>query len=143
MAVRGGFSLPEVLVATAVACVSMLSASSGFSVGLGLLEATRQELRATQILEEKMETIRLYNWDQMQSPGSLPATFTAAMDPLTNSGVTLNGTVTLGPVPGLATGYSSNLCQVTATVSWQAAGLPHQRSMSTLVSRYGIQNYVY
>ena len=113
-------------------------------MGLNLLDTTRQELRATQVLEEKLEVIRLYNWDQIKTAGFIPATFTAPFNPAqTNSGSLLNGTVTITNVPVVEAAYSTNLCQVTVSVNWTTGQITHQRSMSTLVSRYGIQSYVY
>jgi hypothetical protein len=39
--------------------------------------------------------------------------------------------------------YSTNLVQVAAQVTWITGGVERQRSMTTFVSRYGLQNYVY
>ena len=38
----------------------------------------RENLRATQILQERMEPIRLYNWDQINTANFIPASFTEA-----------------------------------------------------------------
>ena len=37
--------------------------------GFAATQVARENLRATQILQEKMETIRLYGWDQINVPG--------------------------------------------------------------------------
>jgi len=39
--------------------------------------------------------------------------------------------------------YSNSLKKVIATATWQSAGQQHQRQMTTLISQYGMQNYIY
>ena len=69
------YSMVELLVAMAVLGVMFVSLYSGFSAGFAIIELARENLRATQILQEKMETIRLYTWDQVNTPGFIPTNF--------------------------------------------------------------------
>jgi prepilin-type N-terminal cleavage/methylation domain-containing protein len=139
-----GFSLIEVLVSVVVVGTVFFSLYAGISFGFATLGLSREELRATQVLAEKMETIRLYNWEQVNSNGFIPSTFTAPFDATTNgsSGITYTGTVAI-VTPSIAEGYSNDLRLITVQVEWQSAQVLRQRSMSTYVSRYGLQNYVY
>src|SRR5205809_6800814 len=97
------YTLIEILVATAVLGVTFLSVYGAFSTGFAVIQVARENLRATQILQEKMETIRLYTWDQITNNGFIPPTFTAAFYPAgsqtNNQGATYQGTVTISAVP--------------------------------------------
>jgi len=53
------YSFIELLVAMAVLGVMFVSLYSGFSAGFAIIELARENLRATQILQEKMETTSL------------------------------------------------------------------------------------
>jgi len=49
----------------------------GINFGMFNLQMSRENLRATQIMLEKVETLRVCNWDQLITPGYLPTNFTA------------------------------------------------------------------
>jgi prepilin-type N-terminal cleavage/methylation domain-containing protein len=146
---KGAFSLIEVAVCTAVISIIFVSLYGGIASGFGLVNLARENLRANQILIEKMETIRLYNWDQINSNGFIPRTFTAPFFPppvnSTNaeaSGVTYYGTMIITNATFEAE-YATNMRMVTVTLTWTNAGLPRTRELQTLVTQNGIQNYVY
>jgi type II secretory pathway pseudopilin PulG len=140
------FSIMEILVAVAIIGVLFFTLYSGITFGFVTIQLARENLRATQILQERMETIRLYNWDQVNSNDFMPTTFTATFfvtnQFITNAGLTYTGTVVVSPAP-LSEGYSNDLRQVTVELKWLSSNKPRTRSMTTLVSRYGLQNYVY
>jgi len=137
-----GYTVTEVLIAVALSGLVLGSAFSGFSFGFTVLETERENLRATQLLQEKMETIRLYSWDQVNTPGFMPGTFQAAMNPTaSNAPAFFFGTIVITNAP-LTESYSTNLRQVGIELTWNSAG-EHRRKMTTFVSRYGLQNYVY
>ena len=138
-----GFSIVEVCVGMAVVGTSAAALFSGFTSGFFTMQLARENLRATQILQEKTETLRLYSWDQINTSGFIPTTFTAPYDPnSTNGGITYHGTLSLGSWP-LATSYSNDMRQVTVTVNWQTGSLQRSRSFTTYVARNGLQNYIY
>ena len=117
-----------------------------FSFTFFTLRMARENQRATQIILEKVETIRLYTWDQVNSNGFVPRTFTDYYDPQALSGsrgVLYSGTMAITNVP-FSTSYSTNLRHLTVTLSWNTAGtMPRFRTLSTLVAKDGLQNYVY
>src|SRR5688572_25920931 len=108
-----GFTFVEVLVAIAVSAFLFLSLYGGFSSGWMVTELSRENLRATQVMVEKMETIRLYNWTQINSNGFVPATFTDTYYPsATNQsqrGLVYNGRVVISSATNLGVAYSSNI----------------------------------
>ncbi len=69
---RSGHTLAEVLVAAAFLGISVISLYTGFFSGFQLTHMSRENVRATQILVKKVETIRLCSWDQLSN---FPAAF--------------------------------------------------------------------
>lgn len=139
-----GFSLVEVLVAVAIGGVMVVSLYTGFSTGFAVVQLARENLRATQILQEKMETIRLYTWDQVTTQNFIPVTFTDVFYPGTQStgGLVFTGSVAIAVAP-LTESYSNDLKLVTVKVSWVSANVLRTREMHTFISRYGLQHYIY
>lgn len=140
------FTLMEVMVAVTVVTVAFTGFYLCLSQGFATTEVSRENLRATQILAQQMETIRLYTWSQINSNGFIPSTFTASFDPLLQStnGPVYTGTITIGSAP-MVEFYKTNHVYVTVKLTWNSGNgqIPHSRTMSTLVSQYGLHNYFY
>jgi len=149
------FTLPEVLLSISVIGVMFVSLYTGITTGFGMISLARENLRATQIMTDRMETVRLYNWSQITSWGTstsfIPTTFIESFYP-TNSGSSSSSTNTAGfnyygsisvIAPNMTESYSNNLRSVFVMVQWTNGNVPRSRSMSTFVSQYGMQNYIY
>jgi type II secretory pathway pseudopilin PulG len=137
------FSIVEVTVGMGVVGTSMAALFSGFTAGFFTMQMARENLRATQIMLEKTETLRLYSWDQITTPGFIPATFTNTYDPNSqNKGVVYAGTLTVANAP-ISSSYSNNMKQVTVTVNWTTGSLNRSRTLTTYVARNGLQSYIY
>lgn len=155
---QAGMTLLEAMVAMAIFGVSFFSLYAGMSLGFSIIGSARENLRATQVMVEKMETIRLYSWDQINTPGFIPAYFTESYYPdgATSSdgtllvggtsqglgGLVYNGKVTIGSGPEGRT-YSGDMRTVTINLTWTSGGRTHTRRMSTFVAHYGLQKYIY
>src|SRR6266581_3611697 len=135
---QSAFTLVEVMVASGLAGLMILAFMGGFSMSYRGIQLDRENSRAAQILLEKTELIRLYNWDQVTGNDTniyIPANFTAPYYPDTNNGgFTYSGTVTITNAPVTET-YSNDMRQVTLILQWTSAGVHHSRSMKTFVSR--------
>jgi prepilin-type N-terminal cleavage/methylation domain-containing protein len=143
--VAKGFTLVEVLIGMAVIAVGILSLMFGFRQSFAVVQVNRENLRATQILQEKTEMLRLYTWDQVTNGAFIPTNFSSSFNPAAgtnNTGVSYSGTVTVTNAPITET-YSTDLRQVTISLTWTNGGEGHTRSMVTFISRYGLQNYIY
>jgi type II secretory pathway pseudopilin PulG len=143
-----GFSLVEAMVGMAILGTTMGALLSGFASGFFTMRMTRENLRATQIMLEKMETIRLYSWDQVNTPGFIPPTFSAPYDPQAaegRQGLAYHGTLTITDVPSGAidSSYAPYLKKVVVTVNWTTCSLNRTRQFQSYISRYGLQDYVY
>jgi prepilin-type N-terminal cleavage/methylation domain-containing protein len=138
-----GLTLLEVVVAMAIVGLIVLAVYGAITSGMSSLRMARENLRATQILVEKSETLRLYNWDQLNT-NFLPGRFVAPYDVNTTStnGVVYNGTITLTR-PNTGTSYSNDLRLVTIRVQWKTGNLQRSRELVTYVCKSGLQNYVY
>ena len=134
---RDGFSLVETLIASSIAGVVMVSLFGAFSSGFNTIRVNQESVRADQILVEKLETFRLYDWSKMTNSGYFPTNFTSSF--YAGNGAVYNGTMQIAPAP-LNNLYSNEIRQVTVTVNWTSAGVPRTRSMSTFVTRNGIQS---
>ena len=139
--------------ADAVVAVFVLGTIGGsFCIGLSsaffVMQNTREDLRATQIMTQRIEAIRLCRWSQLS-----PFTFQESYDPLTvtnqSSGAKYFGTVSIVPVTSVpnSASYAPNMAQVTVNLTWTNYNLNvpvvHTRQMQTQVARYGLQNYIW
>jgi prepilin-type N-terminal cleavage/methylation domain-containing protein len=142
-----GFTLIEVMVGALVFGLAVVALAGGMNSAFAVARLNTENLRATQILAEKMDLIRACSWTQLTNSGSIPNSFTAPFytgdgpaPPGVNSNFIYQGAVTIvnGPVTEV---YGSSLKLVQVSVSWTSASVLRSRSATTLVSRYGIQSY--
>jgi type II secretory pathway pseudopilin PulG len=139
------FSLVEATVGMGVMGTVVVSLFSGFTTGFFTMQMARENLRATQILTEKTETLRLYSWDQINTAGFIPTNFTAPYDPNAapgSQGLTYTGTMTIES-SGLSTSYASDMKKVIVRLNWKTGGIARQREFTTFIARNGLQTYIY
>ena len=151
-----GFTLPEGLFGMAIMGILFVTLYTGMTTGFDSIRSSRENLRATQILLEKFETIRLYNWDQVNSNGFIPTNFVAYFDPKwnlstnastnawenVNKGTIYTGRVSITPA-AIMEPYSNDLRTITVELTWTSGNRECRRSLSSYIARYGLQNYVY
>jgi hypothetical protein len=143
IAAKGAFTLIEVLVGAGIMAFTVVALYGAFSFGFSTIKLSQEEVRADQILVQKLETLRVYNWTNVTG-NYLPTNFTSTFSTTgPETGVTYNGSLSITPfVPSAANeSYSGSLRRVIASVEWSSGGISRTRSMTTLVSQYGIQNY--
>src|SRR5262245_36548489 len=123
------FTLMEVMVAVAVIGVTFIALYAGLAHGYSTVQLARENLRATQILTEKMETIRLYNWDQLNNKGFIPDKFETTYYPAggTNgTGVVYKGKLKIEDSK-LKTNYEDDMKVVTIELEWTTGHLKRSR----------------
>lgn len=138
-----GFSLIETMVGFLLLGIVIAALCGGFSFGFNSIKLSQEDVRADQILVQKLEALRICYFTNVTS-AYIPTNFTAYYSTSNAAhGVTYNGTMTISPfVPSAAgEGYSNTLKQVTASVSWFSGGMNHTRTMMTLVATNGISTY--
>jgi type II secretory pathway pseudopilin PulG len=134
---RLGFTLIEVVFTIALTGFLFIALWGMISTNVSLVAMVRDNETATQLLTEKFETIRLYNWDQINSNSYLETTFYFP----TNGTPRFTGTVSVIQAP-IDEAYRSNLLQVTVKVDWTGNRRPQSREMVSYVSKYGIQRLI-
>ena len=139
------FPLVEVLFAMGIVGILVTALYAAIATSTKWVRACQEDEIATRIMSEKLDTIRLYNWDQMNSNGFIVTNFVVGMDPsLTNSIAYYTGRVEIvNALPATATeGYKTSLKKITVSVTWVSGQRPQNRSMTTFVSQYGLSSFV-
>lgn len=132
----------EGLIGVAVMGTVFVSLYTGMASGFQSIRTSQENLRATQIMTEKFEAMRLFNWEQINTPGFVPQDFSARFAPNSSSpGITYTGTIRILPIA--AQPYSVDLRSVTITLSWTSNGRAQTRTLTSYVARYGLQTYLY
>src|SRR5712691_10097774 len=108
------YTMVEVVVAIFILGIMVVSLFAGFSSGFAVVQLARENLRATQIMVQKMETVRLLKWTQILDTNNfLQSTFSDYYDPYgTNTqtaGVMYRGFVTTNAVTGVPNDYKDNM----------------------------------
>lgn len=141
-----GITIAEVVISLAILAVMAAGIMGSFSYGFLTVQLVRENQRATQIMLERAETIRLYNWDQVNSNGFIPSVSYVPYDPQapTNSqGIMYRCDLEVTNFP-FSTSYATNLRRFVIKLQWTGAGgITRTRSLTTLVAKDGMQNYVY
>lgn len=143
---RRAFTLVEVMVAVVVVAIVFVTLFVGLAQGFSLSSAARERLRANQVALERIEGIRLVKWNDLTNTALVPLAFTADYAPgSANGGVVYNGTITLAtPNFGASTpSYVSAMKQIRVDVTWTSGQRTYNHTVSTVVSRHGMQNYIY
>src|SRR5579859_4931682 len=144
-----GVTLMEVVMATGIIAITGAGVISSINYGLCIMRMARENQRATQVMLEKLEAIRLYNWDQVTNSGFIPGSFSAPYDP--TAATSSQGTVYYGSMSvttpafiGATPNYAPSIRQFNVSLSWtNMGGIRHTRSLTTYVAQNGVQNYVY
>ena len=142
------YAMVEVLMGMAIMGVMFVSLYGGMSSGFAITQLARENLRGTQIMLERMEGVRLYNWNQLVYSNLIPVNFTNYYYPLASNGeskgIVYYGTMLITNV-GLnpSATYSDQIRTIVVSINWTNSMVPRTRTMSTIVARNGIQNYVY
>jgi len=141
------FTLIETVVATLLAAVMLPTLYAGLAAGFSMVQITRENLRATQIIMQRMEAVRLASYKTILDPTAYPTNATEYYSPSgqTNGGAGAAYTVTYNWTTGLSSmdpSYRSNVALVTVTATWNSGKVQRSRSMQSYVARYGIQKYV-
>jgi Tfp pilus assembly protein PilV len=144
---RSGFTFVESMVAILTGAVMLTALYSSLAFGYNAVKLTREDLRATQILLQRMEILRLTSFSSIKN-----ASFTDYFDPgAVNSGnpgtiytisVKTNAPTT-SDMPVQPVYYMNKMIKVTVKATWTNSSQIRTRTLETYASRYGIQNYVY
>ena len=142
---QNGATLVDVVMSVAIIAIMCAGLVGSLTYGFFTMGVTRENQRATQILLETTETIRLYNWDQVNSNGFIPPTFVSVYDPqapVGQQGITYYGSISTNQ-PSVGATINSNMMSMTVALNWTNRGISHHRTNVTYIAKDGLQNYVY
>jgi len=138
-----GTTLVDVVMAVAIVGIMACGLVGSLTYGFFTMGRARENQRATQILLETVETIRLYNWAQVKSNGFIPTTFTSVYDPqTTNQGLVYYGTIETTQA-NVGASINTNLIMMTVNVRWTNQNIPHVRTVTTHIAKDGLQPYIF
>ena len=140
-----GFTIIEAIIAMGIIGLTVIALFSGMHTVTFSVRMAQDNLRATEVMLEKMEGLRLYTWEQLLTTNFIPTNFTA---PYYDTGATnvtdstYAGTLVISPFPGADRSYSNDMRKVKVTINWTSGGIARTRTLESYIARYGIQNYV-
>ena len=147
-----GFGMVDAMFAMVIAGVMFTALYAGLAFGFKVIKLARENTRATQIMLEKMETVRLYTWSQITNYGDTNlGNYFLPSNPIpipyyavgTNSSLVYTGQIFV-EASGVGTSYADDMRKITMRVDWSQLGATNRtRTMSTYVTRNGMQTYVY
>jgi len=142
------YTIAEAMIGVCVLALMLIALLAGMSSGFTFTQLAREDLRATQIMLEKMEIIRLYSWDQINGSNSfvIPTAFTNTYYPAGMGnvrGITYNGTLAILPANLPNAEYGTNMRQIQVSVNWQSGKAQRSPTMNTYVGQFGMQSYIY
>lgn len=140
---REAFTLVEALVAILISGMMFTALYAGMAYGFRIIKLARENTRATQIMLEHMEICRLYKWRDLTNTSSFLLTNSFIVPYYgvggTNTSLVYTGRVRLDPVY-LGTTYQDDMRKLTIQLNWAP---DRSRTMTTYVTRNGLQNYVW
>jgi hypothetical protein len=145
---EGAFTVPEALIAVLLAALMLVALYGCFASGFSMMRVSREDLRATQIILQRMERLRLCTFDQVQNPNINPPIVMEYFDPVNKDkggggvGYTVTFTSSYPPMGTVPLAYRTNMLLVTVKASWISGKNKCNRSMQTYVTRDGIEGYV-
>jgi type II secretory pathway pseudopilin PulG len=149
---RAAFTLVEASVGTLLVGLVAIALYAGFSSGFAAVQTARENLRATQILVQRMETVRLLTWSQILDTNRyLKPIYIDYYDPTglssNSAGERYTATVRAILPTNLPAAYRTNVRDITITLYWTnrngKQAVTHSREMTTRVARIGMQQYIY
>ncbi len=139
------------MAAVFMGAVMLTALYAGIAFGFGTIKLEREDLRATQIMVEQAETLRLTPYASLQN-FTTNVYFDPADQANGSGGASYTITITtntpaksdLAP-PGMpaVVYYNTNMLRITATATWTNGNVPRTRSLVTYAARNGLQAYVY
>ena len=141
---RKAFTMIEVLFASAIVGGLVVALYAALGSSVPMLKAIQENEQVTQILSEKMDVVRLYNWEQITNRAQpfVPMSFVVGIEPWnTNSTPYYTGTISIAQAP-ITESYRANLLQVIVTVNWVSNNRPQSESMMTYIAKFGLQGYI-
>jgi len=130
-----GATFIEAIIAAGILAIVLCSVLAVVSQSFRYMADIRLTARSSQILQQKMEDIRLLTWTSIQA---LPSSFTDPSD--TNGAFT--GTINVSDYDSYS--GTTTVKRITLTVSWMnRVSKLSSNSLSTLIANGGLNKYIF
>jgi Tfp pilus assembly protein PilV len=137
---KGGFSLVEVMVAFAVLILCICGSLTILTKGFLTIDTARCSTLAGQIMQSRIETLRLMNWTQIQ--GQAAKTFTQAELQNLVPADAASLITRFGVRQEIVDDVAREMRTVTLTVTWRdIGGAGHTRQYTMRYAHNGLYDY--
>lgn len=134
---REGFTFIEVIVGMTIMSLAITAAFGAFFLGMRIIEESRDEIRASQIIQTELEAMRTLNWLDLEK---LPVS--EAITPKGEFIRQFSSRFTVTRDVQDVDGRSGAQKYVVLRVAWQtAAGNNQVRYFNTVFTRFGLNDY--
>jgi len=146
------FFLLEATIGMALLGLVFMALYTGLVTTTFSVQLSRENLRATQILGEKLDTIRLYGWKKIivddpyyiqRGLVDLPVYSDDPSQPGNDATSRVFDVEVFVEDAPIEEPYAIDMRMITVKLTWQTGKMNRTRTMSTLVSKYGLYKYVY
>ena len=141
-----GFTLAEAMVCVAIGAVLVTALYGGITFSYSTIKLSREDLRATQLLVEQMENLRL---TQYTSLGNVTTNVPFGNGSTGNfykisisTAVPAASDFLVPGASGPAVYYTNAMLRITATATWTNGNIQRVRSLQTFAAKNGIQSYI-
>lgn len=134
---QDGFTLTEAMIATVILALALASVIGICGRCMRYLTDIRRTARASQVLQQKMEDIRLLNWTQLQ-------TLTNAFTDPADTNKIYKGVILTNSFTEAKYGTTDVVMRVTLLVTWTNQNrrvLSNQ--LTTLIANGGLNKYIF
>ena len=136
---KKAFTIIEVLMSVVIVGISAAGLMGCFRFSWFAIRMARENQRATQIILERAEAIRCYNWNNLTS---VPAQATDYYNGVTHEAPVYTVRTTLSAFPS-GPNYAQSMQTLTITCTWKSGPVSRTRTYTTYIAKDGIQNYVF
>lgn len=134
---RTGYTLVEVIMATGVFALAIVTSISALQSAFSNLDTARNIETACRIMQCELERERLLTWAEIGTVSDQPS-----IDPLFQSNPAVGGRFSLTRAVGPVADYNGAMRQITLTVTWRSySGQTHQRTLTTYYGNNGLYTY--
>ena len=149
---NAAFFLLEATIGMALLGLIFMALYTGLVTTTFSVQLSRENLRATQIMAEKLDTLRLYGWKKIIEEDPFYMQRGVVDVPVYSDDPSKAGNdatarvfdteILIEPAP-FTEAYAVDMRMVTVKLTWATGKMKRTRSMSTLISKHGLFKYVY
>jgi prepilin-type N-terminal cleavage/methylation domain-containing protein len=131
----GGFTLVEIVISMTLLAIIFTAAFGSHFLAMRMIEDSRDQVRASQIIQSELEAMRTMNWSDLEA---LPA-----KDSFSPRGQFVQVFADRYTASREVIDLSSTQKEVIIRVEWKQRGKPYFQIFNTVFTRNGLNDYNY